>query len=33
VIAALEQRSAEVPISKGLKDVLAMNSLIASDYQ
>src|SRR5881398_4128199 len=33
VIAALQQRSTEVPISKGLKDVLAMNSLIASNYQ
>ena len=33
VIAALQQRSVEVPISKTLKDVLAMNSLIASEYQ
>src|SRR5205814_8758305 len=33
VIAALQQRTTEVPISKGLKNVLAMNSLIASDYQ
>ena len=33
VIAAFQQRSTEVPISKGLKDVLAMNSLIASAYQ
>jgi hydroxymethylglutaryl-CoA lyase len=33
VIAALQQRGVELPISKSLADVLAMNSLIASDYQ
>lgn len=33
VIAALQQRDIEVPISKSLTDVLAMNSLIASNYR
>ena len=33
VIAALQQRGIELPISKSLADALAMNSLIASDYQ
>jgi hydroxymethylglutaryl-CoA lyase len=33
VIAALQQRGIELPISKSLSDALAMNSLIASDYQ
>jgi hydroxymethylglutaryl-CoA lyase len=33
VIAALQQRGVELPISKSLTDVLAMNSLIASNYQ
>jgi hydroxymethylglutaryl-CoA lyase len=33
VIAALQQRGIELPISKSLADVLAMTSLIASDYQ
>jgi hydroxymethylglutaryl-CoA lyase len=33
VIAALQQRGVELPVSKSLTDVLAMNSLIASDYQ
>jgi hydroxymethylglutaryl-CoA lyase len=33
VIAALQQRGVELPISKSLTDVLAINSLIASDYQ
>jgi hydroxymethylglutaryl-CoA lyase len=33
VIAALQQRSTEAPINRGLKDVLTMNSLIASAYQ
>jgi hydroxymethylglutaryl-CoA lyase len=33
VIAALRQRSVELPVSKSLTDLLAMNSLIASDYQ
>jgi hydroxymethylglutaryl-CoA lyase len=33
VIAALQQRGIELLISKSLRDVLAMTSLIASDYQ
>jgi hydroxymethylglutaryl-CoA lyase len=33
VIAALQQRSIELPIHKSLAIALAMNSLIASDYQ
>lgn len=33
VITALQQRGIELPISKSLANVLAMNSLIASDYQ
>jgi hydroxymethylglutaryl-CoA lyase len=33
VIAALQKRGIKLPISQSLKDVLAMNSLIASDYQ
>jgi hydroxymethylglutaryl-CoA lyase len=33
VIAALQQRDIEVPISESLTDVLAINSLIASNYQ
>jgi hydroxymethylglutaryl-CoA lyase len=33
VITALQQRGLELPVSKSLTDVLAMNSLIASDYQ
>lgn len=33
VIAALQQRGIELSISKSLTDVLAMTSLIASDYQ
>jgi len=33
VIAALQQRGMELPISKSLTNVLTMNSLIASDYQ
>jgi hydroxymethylglutaryl-CoA lyase len=33
VIAALQQRGIELPIGKSLADALAMNSLIASDYQ
>jgi hydroxymethylglutaryl-CoA lyase len=33
VITALQQRGIELPISKSLATVLAMNSLIASDYQ
>jgi hydroxymethylglutaryl-CoA lyase len=33
VIAALQQRDIEVPIGKSLTDVLAINSLIASNYQ
>jgi hydroxymethylglutaryl-CoA lyase len=33
VIAALQQRGIELPISKSLANVLAMTSLIASDYQ
>jgi hydroxymethylglutaryl-CoA lyase len=33
VIAALQERGIELPISQSLMDVLAMNSLIASDYQ
>jgi len=33
VIAALQQRGVELPISKSLSDVLALNSLIASSYQ
>ena len=32
VIAALQQRGVELPISKSLKDVLALNSLIAANY-
>jgi hydroxymethylglutaryl-CoA lyase len=33
VIAALHERGVELPISKSLTDVLALNSLIASTYQ
>jgi len=33
VIAALQQRGVELPISTSLTDVMAMNSLIASNYQ
>ena len=33
VIAALQRRGVELPISKSLANVLTMNSLIASDYQ
>ena len=33
VIAALQERGIELPISQSLTDLLAMNSLIASDYQ
>jgi hydroxymethylglutaryl-CoA lyase len=33
VIAALQERGVELAVSKSLTDVLAMNSLIASDYQ
>lgn len=33
VTAALQQRGLELPVSKSLADVLAMTSLIASDYQ
>jgi hydroxymethylglutaryl-CoA lyase len=33
VTGALQQRGIELPISKSLADVLAMTSLIASDYQ
>jgi hydroxymethylglutaryl-CoA lyase len=33
VIAALQERGIELPISQSLTDVLAMNSLIASGYQ
>ena len=33
VIAALQQRGVELPISKSLTDVLALNSVIASSYQ
>jgi hydroxymethylglutaryl-CoA lyase len=33
VIAALQERGIELPIRQSLTDVLAMNSLIASDYQ
>ena len=33
VIAALQERGIELPISQSLTGVLAMNSLIASDYQ
>jgi hydroxymethylglutaryl-CoA lyase len=33
VIAALQQRGIELPIGESLANVLAMNSLIASDYQ
>jgi len=32
VIAALQQRGVELPISKSLSDVLALNSLIAANY-
>jgi hydroxymethylglutaryl-CoA lyase len=32
VIAALQQRGVELPISKSLSDALAMNSLIAANY-
>ena len=32
VIAALQERDIELPISKSLRDVLALNSLIASNY-
>jgi len=33
VIAALQERGIELPINRSLTDVLAMNSLIASDYR
>ncbi len=33
VVAALQQRGLEVPITKSLKDVLTINSRIASDYR
>jgi len=33
VIAALQQRGVELPISKSLADVLAVNSLIVANYQ
>jgi len=33
VIAALQERGIELPINRSLTDVLAMNSLIASEYQ
>jgi hydroxymethylglutaryl-CoA lyase len=33
VVAALQQRGVELPISKSLTDVLALNSVIASNYQ
>jgi hydroxymethylglutaryl-CoA lyase len=33
VISALQERGIELPISQSLTDVLAMNSLIASEYQ
>ena len=33
VVAALQQRGVELPISESLTDVLALNSLIASNYQ
>jgi len=33
VIAVLQERGVELPISKSLADVLALNSLIASNYQ
>jgi hydroxymethylglutaryl-CoA lyase len=33
VVAALQERALEIPISKSLKDVLTINSRIASDYQ
>ncbi len=33
VIAALQERGIELPVGKSLTNVLAMNSLIASDYQ
>jgi hydroxymethylglutaryl-CoA lyase len=33
VIAALQERGIELPINRSLTDVLAMNSLIASDYK
>jgi hydroxymethylglutaryl-CoA lyase len=33
VIAALQQRGVELPINRSLANVLAINSLIASDYQ
>jgi hydroxymethylglutaryl-CoA lyase len=33
VIAALQQRGVELPVSKSLTDVMGMNSLIASGYQ
>jgi hydroxymethylglutaryl-CoA lyase len=33
VIAALQERGIELPMSQSLTDVLAMNSLIASEYQ
>jgi hydroxymethylglutaryl-CoA lyase len=33
VIAALQERGVELAVSKSLTDVLAMNSLIASEYQ
>jgi hydroxymethylglutaryl-CoA lyase len=33
VVAALQQRGVELPISESLTDVLALNSVIASNYQ
>jgi hydroxymethylglutaryl-CoA lyase len=33
VIAVLQERGVELPISKSLVDVLALNSLIGSNYQ
>ena len=33
VISALQERGIELPISQSLTDVLAMNSLIASEYE
>jgi hydroxymethylglutaryl-CoA lyase len=33
VVAALQERGVELPVSKSLRDVLAINSLIAFDYK
>jgi hypothetical protein len=33
VLAALQQRGVELPIGKSLANVLALNSLIGSNYQ